>query len=96
MKLTIEVEPDVLKRASLRAVEECTSVSAVLCGRLAAYADGHGSLQQAAGEAARRRIEAIESLIRLSKTSRPVAAPHRTTRDERGKRTWKRDDLYDR
>ncbi len=94
MKLTIEMEPDVLKRAGLRAVEECTSVSAVLCGHLVAYADGHGSLQQAAGEAAQRRRNAIESLIRLSKTPRPVASPHRTTRDERSKRTWKRDDLY--
>ena len=96
MNLTITVDPDVLKRARVRAIEEDTSVSAVLREHLVAYADCHGSVLQAAGEAAQRRTDAIESLIRLSKTSRPVAAPHRTTRDERGKRNWKRDDLYDR
>ena len=96
MKLTIEVEPDVLKRAGLRAVEECTSVSAVLCEHLVAYADGHGALQQASGKAAQRRRNAIESLIRLSQISRPVATPQRTTRDEHGNRNWKRNDLYDR
>ena len=96
MNLTITVDSDVLKRARVRAIEDDTSVSAVLREHLVAYAGGHGSLQQVAEEAAGRRTEAIESLIRLSKTSRPVVAPHRTTRDERGKRNWKRDDLYDR
>ena len=96
MNLTITVDPDVLKRARVRAIEDDTSVSAVLREHLVGYADGHRSLQQAAEEVAGQRTEAIESLIRLSKTSRPVAAPHRTTRDEHGNRNWKRDDLYDR
>ena len=96
MNLTITVEPDVLKRARVRAIEDDTSVSAVLREHLVAYADGQGSLQQAAGEAAARRGEAIESLIRLSQIPRPAATPQRTTRDEHGNRNWKRDDLYDR
>ncbi len=96
MNLTITVHPDVLKRARVRAIEDDTSVSAVLREHLVVYADGHRSLQQAAGAAAARRSEAIESLIRLSRIPRPVATPQRTTRDEPRNRNWKRDDLYDR
>ncbi len=96
MKLTIEVEPDVLKRASLRAVEESTSVSAVLREHLAAYADGHRFLRRAADETPRGRREAMASLIRLSQIPRPVVTPLRTTPDPRGDRNWMRDDLYDR
>ena len=96
MKLTITVDADVLKRARVRAIEEDTSVSAVLRERLAAYADGCRSLGRAAGDAAWRRAAAIQRLIRLSKAPRPAATPPRTTRDADGNRNWKRDDLYDR
>ncbi len=96
MKLTIEVEPDVLKRAGLRAVAECTSVGVVLREHLAAYADGHRFLRRVADETTRSRSEAMASLIRLSQIPRPVATPLRTTRSRRGGRNWMRDDLYDR
>ena len=96
MNLTITVDPKVLKRARVRAIEEDTSVSAVLRDQLATYADGGGSLERAAEQAAQRRSEAIESLIRLSLTRREAATDHPSTRDEHGNRTWKRDDLYDR
>ena len=54
------------------------------------------AVRKAAVEAARGRAEAIERLIRLSKTPRPEASPPRTTRDAHGDRNWTRDDLYDR
>lgn len=96
MNLTITVDADVLKRARMRAIEEDTSVSAVLREHLAVYADPVRSLHRAANEAARGRAEAIERLIRLSKTPRPEAWPPDATRDRHGTRNWKRDDLYDR
>ena len=48
-----------------------------------------------AANAAGRRSDAIENLIRPSWVPRAVPPPHQTTRDERRSRTWKRDDLYD-
>ena len=96
MKLTIAVEPDVLKRARIRAIEDGTSVSAIVRDHLAAYAEGWCSPQRRAGDPAQGRAEAIERLIQLSKTPRPAATSPRTTRDERDNRTWKRDDLYER
>lgn len=96
MNLTITVDSDVLKRARVRAIEEDTSVNAVLREHLATYADGRRSLRRAVSGSAEGRAEAIERLIRLSKTRRPAATPARTTHDADGNRTWKRDDLYDR
>ena len=97
MKLTIAVEPDVLKRARIRAIEDGTSVSAIVRDHLAAYAEGWCSPQRRpAGDSAQGRTDAIGRLIQLSKTRRPAATSPRTTRDERGNRTWKRDDLYER
>ena len=96
MKLTITVDPEVLERARVRAVEEGTSVSTVLREQLAAYADRCRTVPRAAEDAARERAEAIRQIIRLSKAPRPVAAPLRPTRDAQGNRNWKRDDLYDR
>lgn len=95
MNLTIEMDADVLERARARASEEGNPVGAVLREYLGAYAGGSRSLQGAAAEeVAQRRSEAIASLIRLSRVPRAVAPPHRTTRDRRGDRNWKRDDLY--
>jgi len=48
-----------------------------------------------AADAAGQRSDAIENLIRLSWVLRAVPPPHQTTRDERGSRTWKRDNLYE-
>ena len=96
MNLTITVDPEVLKRARIRAIGEDTSVNAVLREHLTTYADMARPLQRVVEEAAREQREAIESLIRLSRTPRPVAAAHQGTRDESGNRTWKRDDLYGR
>ena len=96
MNLTIAVDPSVLKRARVRAIEEDTSVNAVLREHLVAYAERRASLRGAAEDAARGRADAVERLVRLSRVPRPAAAPPRTTRDEFGNRNWKRDDLYDR
>lgn len=96
MNLTITVDPAILKRARVRAIEEDTSVNAVLREHLVTYADGNRSLRRAAEDSARGRADAIERLIRLSRIPRPAATPSRTTRDEFGNRNWKRDDLYDR
>ena len=96
MNLTITVDADVLKRARIRATGEGTSVNAVLCDHLAVYADSGRSPREAAAEASELRRDAVESLIRLSRIPRPEAAPARTSRDEYGNRTWKRDDLHDR
>ena len=96
MNLTIIVDPGVLKRARVRAIEEDTSVNAVLREHLAAFAEGRRSLRRAAEDAAWGRADAVERLIRLSRVPRPAAAPPRTTRDASGNRNWKRDDLYDR
>lgn len=76
MKLTITVDGEVLKRARIRALEEHTSVNAVLRGCLEVYA---------AGEPQRRR-EAVERLLRLS----------RTAGAGRGSATWTRDELHER
>ena len=54
------------------------------------------AIRKAAAEAARERAEAIERLVRLSKTPRPEAAPSSPLRDTHSDRHWKRDDLYDR
>ncbi len=94
--LTITMDSEVFRRACIRALAEDTTVEAVLCDHLAAYADGCPSLRRAAGDAARERAEAIQRLIRLSRIPRPVATPPRTTRDDCGTRNWKRDDLYER
>ena len=95
MSLKSMVDPEAFRRAVIRAMAEGAPGSAILANYLAAGADARHS-PPGAVDPARWRSDAIESLIRLSRAPRAVAAPHQTTRDERGDRTWKRDLLYDR
>ena len=75
MNLTIVVDEDVLKRARIRAIEENTSVNAVIRAYLATYAG-----------ADRRREDACERLLALSRASR----------SRRGDAVWSRDELHER
>ena len=59
MNLTIVVDDDILKRARIRAIQEDTSVNAVLRAYLTAYA-----------KADRHRDEACERLLALSRSCR--------------------------
>ena len=65
MNLTITVEDETLERARMRALEENTSVNAVLRNYLESYAG-----------TTRRRRRALESLLHLS-TDHPVQARRR-------------------
>ncbi|HEX3036627.1 MAG TPA: ribbon-helix-helix protein, CopG family [Thermodesulfobacteriota bacterium] len=69
--LTITIDDEVLKRARLKALEQGTSVNAVLREYLEAYA----GVRQ-------RQEEAIENLLRLSHGSRSKRGGKRWTRDE--------------
>lgn len=71
MNLTITVEDEVLKRARMRALEENTSVNAILREYLESYAG------VAAGRAA-----ALEHLLLLSQTTKTARGAARWTRDE--------------
>ena len=71
MNLTITVEDEILKRARMRALEENTSVNAVLRKYLESYAG-----------TTRRRRRALESLLHLSRTTRAGRGAVRWTRDE--------------
>lgn len=71
MNLTITVEDEVLKQARIRALEENTSVNAVLREYLETYAGGAG-----------RRHDALEHLILLSRTTKTGRGTARWTRDE--------------
>ena len=72
MNLTITVAPEVLKRARVRALEEHTSVKAVLRGCLEVYAAGRPQ----------RRREAVERLLTLSRTAGAGRGNAIWTRDE--------------
>ena len=71
MNLTITVEDDVLKRARLRALQEDTSVNAVLRSFLEAYAGAAG-----------REQAAIADLLTLSRESSAARGEAAWTRDE--------------
>jgi hypothetical protein len=71
MNLTITVDDDVLKRARLRALQEDTSVNAVLRSFLEAYAGAAG-----------REQAAIADLIALSLESTAGRGSASWTRDE--------------
>ena len=75
MNLTIVVDDDTLKRARIRAIQENTSVNAVVREYLTAYAG-----------ADRRRDEACDRLLALS----------RSGNSRRGGATWTRDELHER
>lgn len=95
MSLKSMVDPEAFRRAVIRAMAEGAPGSAILARHLAVCADERQPPDKAA-DAVRQRSDAIRSLIRLSRAPRAEATPHQTTRDERGNRTWKRDELYDR
>ena len=95
MSLNATIDPEVLRRAVVRAMAEGAPGSSILATYLAVCADERQPPHKAA-DATRRRSDAIRNLIRLSRVPRATATPRQTTRDERGNRTWKRDDLYDR
>ena len=71
MNLTISVDSHVLKRARIRAVEEDTSVNAVLRDCLEAYAGGAG-----------RNRQAVRRLFLLAETSESGRGGAAWTRDE--------------
>ena len=71
MNLTITIDNDVLKRARIRALQEDTSVNAVLRDHLVAYAGGPG-----------RRREAARRLVTLSKTTGAGRGTATWTRDD--------------
>ena len=70
MNLTITVDDELLKRARIRALEENTSVNAVLRKFLESYAD------------TTRQRRAADRLLQLSRTARAKRGPARWTRDE--------------
>ena len=71
MNLTISVDSHVLKRARIRAVEEDTSVNAVLRDCLNAYAGGAG-----------RKHQAVRRLLLLAETGGSGRGGAMWTRDE--------------
>ena len=71
MNLTITVDDGVLKRARIRALEQDTSVNAVLRDYLESYAGG-----------SHRRREAVARLLELSRTTRSGRGAATWTRDE--------------
>jgi hypothetical protein len=71
VNLTITIDDEVLKRARIRALEEDTTVNAVVRSFLEAYAGG-----------AQRRQAAIEDLVGLSRESRSARGDATWTRDE--------------
>ena len=71
MNLTIVVEDDILKRARIRAIEENTSVNAVVRAYLATYAG-----------ADRQRDDACARLLALSRASRSRRGSATWSRDD--------------
>lgn len=71
MNLTITVEDEVLKRARIRALEENTSVNAVLREYLESYARVEA-----------RRRHSLDHLLRLSRAARTGRGSAKWTRDE--------------
>ena len=71
MNLTIVVDDDTLKRARIRAIQENTSVNAVVRKYLTAYA-----------AADRRRTEACERLLALSQSCDSGRGGAKWTRDD--------------
>jgi hypothetical protein len=74
--LTITVNEDVLKRARIRALEQGTSVNAVLGEYLSTYVGDLPSKQ------------AIKEIIELARGAKSSSG--------KGKRSWTRDDIYER
>ncbi len=72
--LTISVDEEVLKRARIRALEENSSVNAVLARYLEEYAR--------TDELRRRREEALKSLLELAERCQAGRGDKTWTRDE--------------
>jgi plasmid stability protein len=81
--LTITVDDEVLKRARIRALEQGTSVNAVLAERLRAFA-GEGEAQ----------ARATRSLLALAEDNTQSGGKRRA-KARRGRR-WSRDELHER
>jgi aspartate 1-decarboxylase len=81
--LTISVDDEILKKARIKALEQGTSVNAILAERLAAYAS-----QNAA------QARATRALIALAAANRKSGGKARAK--TRGGRRWTRDDLHER
>lgn len=71
MNLTITVDGEILKRARIRALEEDTSVNAVLRDHLEAYAREPG-----------RRRDAVGRLVAIARTAGTGRGTATWTRDE--------------
>lgn len=70
--LTIVVDDDVLKRARIRALEQGTSVNALLREYLNQYVDARAS-----------QVKAVENVLRIAKKAKAGSGGERTwTRDE--------------
>ena len=82
--LTITVDNELLKRARIRAIEQGTSVNAILSEYLRTFAG--------VNEAQARASAAILELAETNSED-PEA---RARASERGGRHWKREDLYER
>jgi hypothetical protein len=81
--LTITVDAETLKRARIKALEQGTSVNALLRQHLEAYAN---SPRISAGSR-EEQLDALERLLALAKEVNVGSGPEG--------RTWKREDLYD-
>ena len=79
--LTISVDDEVLKRARMRALEQGTSVNAILAERLQAFARE----DEAQARATRSLIDLARQSRRRVKTRRPHP-----------RRRWSRDELHER
>ena len=69
--LTIAVDPELLKRARLKALREGTSVNRLLRERLENYVEDD-----------RRRRKAIQDLLRLSRSARSGSGGRRVRRED--------------
>ncbi|MEX2540627.1 MAG: hypothetical protein WD314_02430 [Trueperaceae bacterium] len=69
--ITIAVDREALKRARIRAIEEGTSVNAILSEFLASYAG-----------LSREREEATEAILTVSHSARSASRGRRWTREE--------------
>jgi len=69
--LTIAVDPELLKRARLKALREGTSVNRLLRERLESYVEDD-----------RRRRKAIQDLLRLSRSARSGSGGRRVRRED--------------
>lgn len=78
--LTLSIDDDVLRLARIRALEQKTSVNAVVRDYLEDYADGP--------EAREREEQAWEAFAERARQSTASSGPEG--------RTWTREDIYDR